>query len=176
MPSPKASGAPPVVADVLIEAGGWPDGVRLVWLTDRAIRSAVAVAQPVLAPAAEVSLVFTDDAHVRELNRRYRGKNAATNVLSFPAASVEPGRFGPLLGDIVLAREAVFHEAAETGIAPEAHLTHLIVHGFLHLLGYDHDDEKAAAVMKGLETAIMAALGIADPYAGVDGVEDMEGG
>ena len=176
MPSPKASGAPPVVADVLIEAGGWPDGVRLVWLTDRAIRSAVAVAQPVLAPAAEVSLVFTDDAHVRELNRRYRGKNAATNVLSFPAASVEPGRFGPLLGDIVLAREAVFHEAAETGIAPEAHLTHLIVHGFLHLLGYDHDDEKAAAMMEGLETAILAALGIADPYAGVDGVEDMEGG
>ena len=176
MPSPKASGAPPVVADVLIEAGGWPDGVRLVWLTDRAIRSAVAVAQPVLAPAAEVSLVFTDDAHVRELNRRYRGKNAATNVLSFPAASVEPGRFGPLLGDIVLAREGVFHEAAETGIAPEAHLTHLIVHGFLHLLGYDHDDEKAAAMMEGLETAILAALGIADPYAGVDGVEDMEGG
>jgi probable rRNA maturation factor len=181
LPSPDAAVAPPVVAppvvaDVLIEAGDWPDEARLALLADGALGAAVAAARPALAPAAEVSLDFTDDAHVRELNRRYRGNDAATNVLSFPAATVEPGRFGPLLGDIVLARETVIGEAAEAGIAADAHLSHLIVHGFLPLLGYDHNDEKTAAMMEGLETAILATLGIADPYAGADGVEETEGG
>jgi probable rRNA maturation factor len=85
--------------------------------------------------------------------------------LSFPAPGQEKGGFGPLLGDIVLARETIDKEAELAGLTPAAHLTHLIVHGFLHLLGYDHLHDADAAIMEGLETAVLAGLGIADPYA-----------
>ncbi len=122
-----------------------------------------------LAEDPEVSLVFTDDAHVRVLNSQYRGKDAPTNVLSFPAAPVIPGRFGPPLGDIVLAAETVAREADEGGLTIVDHLTHLIIHGFLHLLGHDHENDDEAIVMERLETAILERLGIADPYAGSEG-------
>ena len=102
---------------------------------------------------------------MRRLNRDYRGKDKPTNVLSFPRRRLLAGRLGPLLGDIVLAAETVAREAEDEGLALDDHLTHLIVHGFLHLLGYDHEDEAEAAVMEGLETAILGGLGIADPYA-----------
>lgn len=175
MPPPGAA-APPIVADMLIEAGAWPDEARLRRLVDRAIEASVAAAKPDLAPRAEVSFVFTDDAHVRALNRRYRGKDAATNVLSFPAAPVDRRRVGPLLGDIVLGSETVASEAADAGLSADAHATHLIVHGFLHLLGYDHEADEAAAMMEGLETTILAALGIADPYARTGDENHSEGG
>lgn len=152
-----------VVADIRIEAGEWPGRMKLRRIVDAALSAAVSAAAPDLAPGCEVGLVFTDDAGVRKLNRRYRKKDKPTNVLSFPAPS-KGGRLGPLLGDIVLAAETMAREAERDGLAPEAHLTHLIVHGFLHLLGYDHRNDHEAAVMEGLETAIMAGLGIADPY------------
>lgn len=162
--------APAVTADILIEAGDWPDEALLRPLVDRAIEATLAALCPDLSPSAEVSLVFTDDAHMRALNRRYRGKDSATNVLSFPAAPVGRRQLGPLLGDIVLAFQTVAGEAAAGRLALDAHATHLIVHGFLHLLGYDHEDDDAAAVMEGLETAILASLGIADPHcAATDG-------
>jgi probable rRNA maturation factor len=110
-------------------------------------------------------VVFTDDARVRVLNARYRGKDSSTNVLSFPAPAAIKGRLGPMLGDVVLAAETVAREAVEQGLALDAHLTHLLVHGFLHLAGYDHEDEAEATVMETLETAILGRLGIADPYA-----------
>jgi probable rRNA maturation factor len=153
-----------VAADILIEAGDWPDEALLRRSVDRAIEETLAALRPDLAPSAEVSLVFTDDAHMRALNRRYRGKDSPTNVLSFPAAPIDGTRLGPLLGDIVLAFQTVAAEAAAGRLALNAHATHLIVHGFLHLLGYDHEDDDAAAVMEGLETAILASLGIADPH------------
>ncbi len=127
--------------------------------------AAVAGAELKLAPDAEVSLVFSDDAHIRGLNARYRHKDSPTNVLSFPAVPAAKGKLGPMLGDIVLAAETVAREAAEQGLALDAHLAHLLVHGFLHLAGYDHEDDGEATVMEGLETAILARLGIADPYA-----------
>ena len=162
--------APAVAADILIEAGDWPDEAILRRLVDRAVETTLAALRPDLAPSAEVSLVFTDDAHMRALNRRYRGKDSATNVLSFPAAPIDPRHPGPLLGDVVLAFETVAAEAAAGRLALDAHATHLIVHGFLHLLGYDHENDDAAAVMEGLETAILASLGIADPHgAATDG-------
>ena len=109
--------------------------------------------------------MLTDDAEQQALNRDWRGIDKPTNVLSFP--QIEP--FGPvfgLLGDIVLARETVEREAREQGITLSDHFTHLVVHGFLHILGYDHLDDDEALVMERLETQILGTLGVADPYAG----------
>lgn len=114
--------------------------------------------------AAELSILLTDDAQQRELNKEWRDKDSSTNVLSFP--QIEP--FGPvvgLLGDITLARETLQREAADLGKSFEDHFTHLVVHGFLHILGYDHLTDAEAAEMEGLETRILAALGVDDPYA-----------
>jgi len=114
--------------------------------------------------AAELSVVLTDDEEQRELNRDWRGKDASTNVLSFP--QIEP--FAPvfgILGDITLARETVTREAEELGKPFDHHFTHLVVHGFLHILGYDHIEEDEALQMEALETHILAELGIDDPYA-----------
>ena len=97
----------------------------------------------------------------------WRDKDKATNVLSFPAFPLEPGGMpGPMLGDIVIARETVEREALELEKSFEDHLTHLLVHGFLHLFGYDHMDEEEAEEMESLETRILAVLGLSDPYAG----------
>lgn len=128
--------------------------------------AAVAAIGPRFAAECELSLVFTDDAHIRRLNRDFRKKDSPTNVLSFPAPAGAGGLMGPILGDVVLARETVVREAAAEGLTVEAHLAHLILHGFLHLLGYDHQDEAEATTMERLETAILGGLGIADPYAG----------
>ncbi len=154
-----------IAVEVLVEAGKWPTRARLRAMAERAIGAAADRACPDLAPGAEVSLLFTDDAHMRRLNLRYRGKDRPTNVLSLPAAPVLVGRLGPLLGDIVLSLETVEAEAKDQALAFGDHLTHLIVHGFLHLLGHDHEHDAEALVMEGLETAIMGDLGIADPYA-----------
>jgi probable rRNA maturation factor len=137
-------------------------------LVDRALAAALAAVRPALADGAEVGLVFTDDAHSRELNDQYRDKDAPTNVLSFPATRTNPEVFGPLLGDIVLAEQTIAREADAAGIALDAHLTHLVIHGFLHLLGHDHETVAEAEVMEKLETSILAGLGIADPYADGD--------
>ena len=121
------------------------------------------LADPPVAGLAEVSIVLTDDAEQRELNRRWRGIDQPTNVLSFP--QIEP--FAPvagLLGDIILARQTLERDAAEQGKPFADHFSHLVVHGFLHLLGYDHVAEAEALVMEGLETQILETLGIADPY------------
>jgi probable rRNA maturation factor len=119
------------------------------------------------APAAAAVALTSDDV-VRRLNKTYRGKDAPTNVLSFPTPILlEPHLDGVrLLGDVVLALETVQREAAEQGIPPLFHLQHLVVHGVLHLLGYDHETEADALVMESLETKILARVGIPDPYAG----------
>jgi probable rRNA maturation factor len=156
---------PAVSIDVLVEAGDWPPVRNLSALAARIADAAVAKVAPPLAEDAELSLVFSDDAHIRALNRRHREIDEPTNVLSFPAVPARPGAFGPLLGDIVLARETTVREAEAGGLTIEDHLSHLILHGFLHLLGYDHQDEAEAMAMERLETAILSGLGIADPYA-----------
>jgi probable rRNA maturation factor len=113
-------------------------------------------------------VALADDAHVRTLNRTYRGKDAPTNVLSFPAPALPAGVATPtaLLGDIILAEETVVREAVELDVSPGHHFDLLVVHGLLHLLGYDHETEDEAREMEGLEIAILADLGIEDPYAG----------
>jgi probable rRNA maturation factor len=165
MGAPTKRRSPAVSIEILVEAGEWPPLSDLSALADQAVAAAVVAIAPPLTPDAELSLVFADDAYVRELNRRYRGKDSPTNVLSFPAAPSAPGRFGPLLGDIVLAGETVRREADAGGLTLEHHLSHLILHGFLHILGYDHQNEAEALAMERLETAILRGLGITDPHA-----------
>lgn len=110
----------------------------------------------------EVAIVLSDDATVRRLNRDYRHKDKPTNVLSFPLADRLEG--GELLGDVILARETVLAEAAEQGKSATDHLSHLVVHGVLHLLGHDHETDADARRMEALERRVLAGLGIADPY------------
>ncbi|WP_291748697.1 rRNA maturation RNase YbeY [Bauldia sp.] len=151
--------------ETMVEAGDWPEETEIAAGNVAAVRAAVRRARPDLAEGAEVAIILSDDDHLRELNRRFREKDASTNVLSFPAAPPVGGRFGPLLGDILLARETVLREASERGIRLGDYVTHLVIHGFLHLVGYDHQTEKEAVVMEGLETFIMEDLGLHDPYA-----------
>jgi probable rRNA maturation factor len=119
------------------------------------------------ARGSEAGVVLADDNRVRELNATYRGKDAPTNVLSFPFQPPPGGvpEERAYLGDVVLAAETVALEAAERGIAPTAHLQHLVVHGLLHLLGFDHATDTEAEQMEQLEAEILATLGIANPYA-----------
>lgn len=117
--------------------------------------------------SAELVLVLADDRLVRSLNRDYRGHDKPTNVLSFAGLdeTVEAAADRPvLLGDVVLARETIAREAEAQGKTAAEHLAHLVVHGVLHLLGYDHESMPEAERMESLERAILADLGIADPY------------
>ncbi len=157
-------------ADPDWDSSNWADVAR------KAATSAIAEsAFPQLglgARSVELGVRLTNDAEVRALNAEWRGKDKATNVLSFPMA--EPDEMddaspdGPelMLGDIVLARGVCVAEAADKAISIEAHASHLLVHGTLHLLGYDHHDEAAASDMEAREVRALARLGIADPYLG----------
>lgn len=162
-----------VEIDIAIEASGWPDEAEMRKLADGVI-SAATRSLGLVQLRSELSLLLTDDAAIRSLNAEWRGIDRPTNVLSFPAFPIQPGQMpGPLLGDIVLARETVAAEAAIDGKTFHAHLTHLIVHGFLHLLGYDHQNDEDAEDMERIERAILADLGIDDPYAPIlDDVKD----
>jgi probable rRNA maturation factor len=122
--------------------------------------AAVATLAHEAAPGAALAILLTDDAHQRTLNSAFRGKDVATNVLSFPAAG--PAADG--LGDIALAFDVCAREAAEQGKTLAAHLQHLTTHGVLHLLGYDHESDAEAEAMEAKERAILAGLGVVDPY------------
>ena len=139
-----------------------PDG-------DAEIRSCVEAAahHAGLSPATETELGvrLSSDAEVKILNGQWRGKDKATNILSFPVVPLVPGEApGPLMGDLVLARETLEREAADEGKAVLDHLRHLLVHGTLHLLGHDHEDDASAETMEALEILALADLGVADPY------------
>jgi probable rRNA maturation factor len=114
----------------------------------------------------EISFVLTDDRRMRALNRAYRGKDRPTNVLSFAALDADRPRPGTpwLLGDVVLASGVVAREARAQNKSIGHHLSHLAVHGVLHLLGYDHERDRDAEAMEALEVAALAAMGIANPY------------
>jgi len=112
---------------------------------------------------AELTIRIVDAVESQALNRRYRGKDKPTNVLSFPAELPEDLGL-PLLGDVVICREVVEGEAAAQGKPPDAHWAHMVIHGVLHLLGYDHQTDEEASSMEALEAGIMADLGWPDPY------------
>jgi probable rRNA maturation factor len=160
------------------DAEGWPAATDWATIADKAARAAIAHspqrAMLTSAVTAEISVKFAQDDEVHRLNRDYRQKDKPTNVLSFPMvqrdlldAVDENSDDGELLlGDIVLARGVCEAEAADKGIAVEAHAAHLVVHGTFHLMGYDHLSDADADEMEAAERDALASLGIADPYAG----------
>ncbi|KZK87246.1 Endoribonuclease YbeY [Pseudovibrio sp. Ad13] len=154
----------PVHIDLLIEAGDWESEELLEAIAEKAIAAAFETSELSVIENTEVSLVFTDDAHIQELNKVWREKDKPTNVLSFPGDDSEEPPFGPLLGDIIIAKETVKREAIELEIPFEHHLIHLIVHGTLHLFGYDHQIDEEAEEMEAEERLILASLQIPDPY------------
>lgn len=127
------------------------------------IRHWVAAAVGDAMEEAQLTVRITDEAEIRELNATYRGKDYATNVLSFPFEA-PPGVDLPLLGDIVICAAVVAREAAEQEKPLQAHWAHMVIHGTLHLLGYDHIEEADAEEMEGLEIGLLADLGYANPY------------
>lgn len=164
-PSRKGSAAAGVTLEVEIVRHGdaWAPAQMSDAMLKRAARAALLAAPLLRQGAYEVAIVLTGDEEMRNLNRTWRGRDAATNVLSFPADDGirEPG----LLGDVVLAYETTLKEARQQNIALQEHVSHLVVHGVLHLLGFDHAEDEAAELMENLERTALASLGIADPYA-----------
>jgi probable rRNA maturation factor len=156
----------PVEIDLLVEGGDWLPEAELEAIVGEAVAAALAETGAAAPDGTELSVVFSDDAHVRELNAQWRGKDKPTNVLSFPAFPPSRGApLPPLLGDIVLAAETVAGEAALEGKPVRHHITHLVTHGFLHLLGYDHENAEEAEEMEAVERRALARLAIPDPYA-----------
>ena len=153
-----------LVIDLAIEDSAWRRALPDVGAIAReAARAAVTGAKQKLG-LAELSLVLTDDGAIAALNERWRGRASPTNVLAF-ASEERPAPPAPLLlGDVVLAYATVAREASEQGKTLADHVRHLVIHGVLHLLGYDHEAAGPAQRMEALETRILAALGVADPY------------
>jgi probable rRNA maturation factor len=145
--------------DIVAQSPLWRNEPDAAAVIRRAIGAAAEMTDATAGPS-ELAVMLCDDAAMRELNGRWRGRPEPTNVLSFPAAS----RAGTL-GDLAIAYETTAREAETEGKPFADHLAHLAVHGFLHLLGYDHQSDAAAAAMERLEAAILARLGVADPYA-----------
>lgn len=132
---------------------------------ENCVRDALAAAATrVDGDGGEVSVLLADDAAVRVLNRDWRGIDKPTNVLSFPAQASKLEGIPPLLGDIAIAYETLAREAADEGKPVLHHLAHLVVHGYLHLMGYDHQTDSEAQAMEALEREILRALRIPDPY------------
>jgi probable rRNA maturation factor len=145
--------------DILVDSKQWKDPQRVKSAVRRAVTQAAAATRSTR--GTELAIVLTDDSAIRVLNRNWRGIDKATNVLSFPAKN---GSAAPHLGDIVLAFETIEREATDEHKPLAHHVAHLAVHGFLHLLGYDHEHDKDARVMEQAERDILRQLKIPDPY------------
>ncbi len=157
----------PLSIELAVEDDAWTDrpaglgsAKDIKVLAKRAVAAALAQGDA-MADAAELSLVLCDDAFIRQLNAQWRGKDQATNVLSFPAPAAMRDR---ILGDIVVAYDTSAREADERGMPLAAYLAHLIVHGVFHLLGCDHENDAQAERMEALESRALAEIGIASPY------------
>jgi len=166
-----------LMSDVLIVAECWQAESDAEAVIHRAIAAAAEIANADHGEA-ELAVMLTDDDGIRTLNSNWRGIDKPTNVLSFPALP-PTGPRGPddaprMLGDIAIAYQTTRKEADDEQKPFEHHLSHLAVHGYLHLIGYDHENDADADIMEGLETEILAQLGIPDPYAERDSDKDPE--
>lgn len=157
-----------VVVDVRDEFDGWaeawPSRPDLETFTLRAIATALDIAQVKLKSGVEVSVLYCGDSFMQDLNKQWRGKDQPTNVLSFPAASGKALQRSPTLGDIIVSCDTVVREAKAENKTFADHLAHMLVHGSLHLVGFDHEDDEEAEDMEAHERLALAKLGIADPY------------
>ncbi len=154
-----------VAVEVLVQSPRWKAQPGAAAIVRKAISAAASV---VSTGPAELAIVLTDDSAIHALNREWRGHDKPTNVLSFPAVrgrGQTPDGTPLPLGDVIIAYQTLASEAQTEGKPLENHLTHLAVHGFLHLLGYDHETSRDARRMETLETRILASLGVPDPYA-----------
>jgi probable rRNA maturation factor len=162
------------VTEVLIVADGWQSEPDAEAVIQRAVAIAAQMVETDVGDA-ELAVMLTDDAGIRTLNGNWRGIDKPTNVLSFPALQPTGTRGGDdaprMLGDIAIAFETTRREADHEQRPFDHHLSHLAVHGFLHLIGYDHEKDDDAEAMEALETEILAQLGIPDPYADRDRVD-----
>jgi len=149
--------------DILVEDSRWRKALDVERLVERAIVAVIEATNAPLSSETEVSFLFADDMRLRELNGAWRQKDSPTNVLSFPA-SAEARRFAPVLGDVALAYETIEREAQMDGKSLENHTLHMIVHGVLHLLRYDHEDDASAREMEALESRVLVSLGAPDPW------------
>ncbi len=160
MPERQPKPAPSLTVDVVEDAGAWPPLGDMEILIGRAA-DAVAMLPGVLKNGAQATVALSSDAGVAVLNGQFRGNAKSTNVLSFPAG---PGAPEGYLGDIILAAETIAREASEQATPLAHHVQHLVVHGLLHLIGFDHEDQASAERMEALEIDILARLGIENPY------------
>jgi probable rRNA maturation factor len=149
--------------DVVVKSARWKAQPRAASIVRKAVAAA---AQAASTPRAELAIVLTDDSAIRALNRQWRGLDKPTNVLSFPSQTPR-GRHNRVghIGDIVIAYQTTAREAKSEGKPLGDHLSHLAVHGFLHLLGYDHETDRDAEAMERMEIRILARLDLPNPYA-----------
>ncbi len=161
-----------IETDIDIAAPAWEtSGLDIAPITRKTAHYVIETVLADRTATVELSIVLTDDRHIQELNRTYRGQDKPTNVLSFPQQDDGfPCHFADddspmiVLGDVIIAYETLAREATEQNKALTDHYTHILVHGILHLCGYDHENDEDAAVMEQLEINILAEMGIANPY------------
>lgn len=154
---------------ISLRDSAWSTALPEAAVVARRAAAAALEAAPALSGQVELGVVLADDAFVRTLNRDYRGQDRATDVLSFPVHEPPqldrpPGEMPLMLGDVVLARETVQRDSASAGVGLADRVSHLVVHGVLHLLGHDHDEPDAERRMRALESRTLLALGLCDPY------------
>ncbi|WP_052194491.1 rRNA maturation RNase YbeY [Aureimonas altamirensis] len=174
-----AAGYPSVDLILSVEDADWnsilPDAAQLAV---EAVGAALAGAGMMPGLVTEVGVTLADDTMLRDLNGQWRGKDKPTNILSFPIVQLAPGDTpGAMAGDLVLARQTLEREALRDGKSLADHFRHLVIHGMLHLLGYDHEEAEEAEQMERLEVLVLSTLAIADPYAdsgGVAGVDPVD--
>jgi probable rRNA maturation factor len=157
--------------DVQKQCRGWNDIMRVTALVRKAAIQTIALSGIPVMPGAEVAIALADDATVRRANKAWRQMDKPTNVLSFPSAPPDKIGKAAYLGDVILAYETVVQEARDEEKPLANHLSHLIIHAMLHLLGHDHMTSNDAERMEKLETLILASLGIPDPYSDSDPLE-----
>lgn len=154
--------------DIQIDEYGWTSLDKVEDLCKTAVQQVCIETKQKFIQGAELCILLTNNAEICTLNKQWRGLDKPTNVLSFPAVSPDKLAKTPMLGDIALGFETVEQEALNDKKTIENHLTHLVIHGFLHILGYDHEIDEDATIMEALEIRILENLNIANPYADCD--------
>jgi probable rRNA maturation factor len=155
--------------DIVVAASEWDRIDDLEGLTNRCVAVSLENCLLALAPECEISVTYCDDDAIAQLNAQWRGKNAPTNVLSFPTPGLLEDR--RLLGDIIIAYQTVTREAKEFGRPLPSYIGHMLIHGVLHLVGYDHETEAEAEIMENLERLIALKMGLGDPYESEDAMQ-----